>query len=281
MLDRGHKLKVGQVGIVGNVTATGIPRIALDVGDDPDFFDNPDLPETRSEMALPLRVGDHVIGALDVQSMEPNAFQKEDIEVLSTLANQVSIAIQNAQSYETTRKLLEEERKVSSAFLRSSWQTLRSQNEGFGYHISGNALKSLEQPLSSRQIKTAIADKVTVKESGESATLAVPIRLREDVIGVMDIQIPEEHEWEADEVDIVEAVAERLSLALESTLLLKSTQRRAEIERVTAEITSKIGASINMRNVLQTAVEELGRALPGSDVVIQFQSDKGNGSKSK
>ncbi len=111
MLERKHKLKLGQVGIVGYVTASGRPRIALDVGDDAAFFDNPDLPDTRSELALPLRVTDNVIGALDIQSTEPNAFQQEDIEILSILADQVSIAIQNAQSHETTQILLEEERR--------------------------------------------------------------------------------------------------------------------------------------------------------------------------
>jgi hypothetical protein len=70
-------------------------------------------------------------------------------------------------------------------------------------------------------------------------------------------------------------VADRLSLALESATLLRSTQRRAEIERLTADISGKISSSINLRNVLQTAVEELGQVLPGSEVVIQFQTEQG------
>jgi hypothetical protein len=99
------------------------------------------------------------------------------------------------------------------------------------------------------------------------------------VVGVLDVRVPAEHEWDPDEVDIARAVADRLSLALESATLLRATQRRAEIERLTADISGKIGASVNMRNVLQTAVEELGRVLPGSEVVIQFQSGKDNGSR--
>jgi GAF domain-containing protein len=90
----------------------------------------------------------------------------------------------------------------------------------------------------------------------------------------MDIHIPGGHDWDPDEVDIARAVAERLSLALESATLLQSTQRRAEIERITADISGKVSASINLRNVLQTAVEELGHALPGSEIIIQFQSDQ-------
>jgi GAF domain-containing protein len=91
-------------------------------------------------------------------------------------------------------------------------------------------------------------------------------------VGVLDIHVPAGHDWDNDEIDIVKAVADRLSLALESATLLKTTQRRAEIERLTADISGKISASINLRNVLETAVEELGHALPGSEVVIQFET---------
>ena len=78
MLARGHRLQVGQQGMVGYVTSTGKPRIALDVGADAVFFNNPDLPETHSEMCLPLKVKEVVIGALDIQSTEANAFTEED-----------------------------------------------------------------------------------------------------------------------------------------------------------------------------------------------------------
>jgi GAF domain-containing protein len=268
MLERHHKLRVGQ-GIVGYVTASGKPRIALDVGSDAAFFDNPDLPSTRSELALPLRIANDILGALDVQSTEANAFQQEDIDVLSTLADQVAVAIQNALSYEITQELLKEAQKVSGSYLKDSWQALQLQDESLGYLISNNNMKLLEKPLTSTHVKKAITSRETVKESGETPTLAVPIRLRGDVIGVMDISVPEEHEWEQDEVDIAEAIAERLSLALESAMLLKSTQRRAEIERVTTDIASKIGASTQFDSILRTAAEELSRAFGGSEVVVQ------------
>jgi GAF domain-containing protein len=279
MLERSHKLKIGQVGIVGYVTASGNPRIALDVGDDAAFFDNPDLPDTRSELALPLRIAGDTIGALDVQSTEPNAFQQEDVEVLSTLADQVAVAIQNARSYETTQKLLKEAQKASGSYLRDSWQALQLQDESLGYLISNNSMKPLEQPLTSTQVQKAITSRETVKESGETATLVVPIRLRGEVIGVMDIRVPEEHEWEQDEVEIAEAIAERLSLALESATVLKSTQRRVEIERVTADITGKISASTQFDSILRTTAEELSRVFGGSEVVVQVHQPESTGTE--
>lgn len=273
MLKRGHKLGIGQTGIVGFVAATGASRVALDVGSDAVYFDNPDLPKTRSELALPLRVASEVIGVLDVQSTEQNVFQEEDTEVLSTLADQVAIAIQNGRSYETTQELLKEAQKTSSVYVRDSWRILQSREKQIGYLMSENTLKPLNEPVTSTQINKAISSKKIVAESGKTATLAVPIRLRDEVIGVMEIHVGEEHSWDPDEVDITQAVAERLSLALETSLLLQTTQRRAQIERATSEISSKISSSTQFDSILRTAAEELSRILGGSEVLVQIQPE--------
>lgn len=268
MLAREHKLRVGQTGIVGYTTGTGKPRIALNTGTDKVFFNNPDLPETRSEIALPLLVGEKIIGALDVQSTEPNAFESEDIEVLSTLADQVSIAIQNARSFRETHKLLAEAQVAVSGYIKEAWKVLQPTILAAGYQNTGTMVQPLEKPLEGEHIRQAIElGKTTVLPS----KLAIPIRLRGQVIGVMNLQVPENHEWISDEVDIVEAIAERLSLAIESATLLQATQRRADIERVTADISGKISSSTQFETILKTTAEELSRALGGSDVLVQIE----------
>ena len=274
MLARRHRLTIGQAGIVGHVAASGTPRIALDVELDAAFKDNPDLPDTHSELALPLKVGDQIIGVLDVQSTEVNAFQPEDTEILYILADQVAIAIQNARSHEATHKLLNEAQKASAAYLQETWRLLQSQEKKIGYLVSDNIVKPLEKFVSTRRINQTVSQGDALIEDGDTAVLALPIRLRDEVVGLMDIHVQAGHDWDPDEVDIAKAVVERLSLALESATLLQSTQRRAEIERITADISGKVSASINLRNVLQTAVEELGHALPGSEIIIQFQPDQ-------
>ena len=271
MLKRGHKLGIGQTGIVGFVAGTGASRVALDVGSDAVYFRNPDLPNTRSELALPLRVANEVIGVLDVQSTEQNVFQEEDTEVLSTLADQVAIAIQNGHSYEKTQQLLKEAQKTSGEYLRDSWRVLQSQEEYIGYLMSENTLKPLNRPVTSAQIDKAVSTSENIAGSGKTAILAVPIRLREDVIGIIDIHPTGERIWDPDEVDIVQAVAERLSLALETSLLLQTTQRRAQIERATSEISGKISSSTQFDSILRTAAEELSRILGGSEVLVQIQ----------
>jgi GAF domain-containing protein len=274
MLARRHSLQVGQAGIVGHVAASGTPRVALDVELDTAFKNNPDLPGTQAELALPLKTRDHIIGVLDVQSTEKNAFQAEDTEILYTLADQVAIAIQNARSHEATHRLLDEAQRVSASYLKETWRLLQSQEKKVGYLVADNTVRPLEKFVSTPYVNKTIFQGEMLVEEGATATLALPIRLRGEVVGVLDIHVPAGHEWDPDEVDIAKAVADRLSLALESATLLQSTQRRAEVERIIADISGKVSASINLRNVLQTAVEELGHALPGSEVVIQFQTDQ-------
>jgi GAF domain-containing protein/HAMP domain-containing protein len=107
MLARQHRLAVGGQSIVGWVTAQRQPRVALDVGADAVHFKNPDLPHTRSEMALPLIVGDRLLGALDVQSIEEAAFDEEDVTILSLMADQVAVAIDNALKFTQESAILE------------------------------------------------------------------------------------------------------------------------------------------------------------------------------
>lgn len=272
MLQKGHKLGVGQTGIVGFVSATGNPRIALDVGTDAAFFDNPFLPNTHSEIALPLQTASEIMGVLDVQSLEVKAFHQEDVEVLSTLANLVTVAIQNAQSYERTQELLKEAQRTSGAYIRETWKSVQSQEARIGYLMAGNTLKLLSKPMTSPHISQAVNSKTTIVESGRNPTLTIPIRLRDEIIGVMDIRASEEHDWDPDDIDIAEAVADRLSLAIETSMLLEATERRAEIERVTSDISGKISSSTQFEAILRTAAEELSRALGGSEVVVQLQS---------
>ncbi|MBI2332224.1 MAG: GAF domain-containing protein, partial [Chloroflexi bacterium] len=121
MLGRSHRLRVGETGIVGYVSQSGAPRVALDVGQDAVYFNNPDLPETHSEIALPLRSGSEIIGALDVQSKQTNAFSEEDVNILSVLADQVSIAIQNARSFQQSLDALEKAERAAAQLSEQQW----------------------------------------------------------------------------------------------------------------------------------------------------------------
>lgn len=273
MLERGHRLKVGETGLVGYVTSTGRPRVALDTGIDAVFFNNPDLPETRSEIALPLSIGEVIIGALDVQSTEPNAFDQEDINILSTLADQVSIAIQNARQYEETRKALAESESLSRQFIQTDWGRFSRTNKIQGIRHTG-AKATLLYKKNTKGGDESTLDKNQLEARGRGAVLSLPVKLRGVVIGSVDVRSQENRQWDQDELDIVTAIIERSAIAMENARLLAESQKLAAKERTIGEISTKISAQSDVDELLKIAAQELGRTLPGMEIAIQLKKEE-------
>lgn len=272
MLARQHKLRLDNNSIVGFATSRGEPRIALDVGLDSVFFDNPDLPETRSEMALPLRIGNRVIGALDVQSTQPNAFSEDDITTLAILADQVAIAIENARLFSEARQALSESEETFARYLRQEWIGFAKQARSTSYVFDGKRTIPIDRksrPALERSLPQT--GRLTLDRDAEQ--LIVPIRLRGQIIGYIDVKSKSKNrKWTQDDLTLLEAAAERAALALENARLVDSAQRRASREQTISEITSKIGAVSDLETIMQAAVEELGRRI-GSAAEVTFELD--------
>ena len=117
---RGHRLAVGSRSITGTVTSTGNPFVVNDIQNTDNYFPNPLLPDTRSEIGLPLKLGDEIIGSLDIQSVQSNAFSSDEVQVLQILADQIAVAIENARAYEISQKAVEELKEVDRVKLNSS-----------------------------------------------------------------------------------------------------------------------------------------------------------------
>ena len=271
MLDRKHRLRVGEQGIVGMVTITGEPRIAMDVGADAVFFNNPELPNTHSEMALPLKSGESIIGALDVQSTATEAFTEEDIQMLSLLASQVSLAIENARLFDETRNALAKAETVSRQFTREAWGRLHTDQNLLGYRYNLAGASPLENLVELSESKNG-------QESGkqsETSQVVIPIVLRGEIIGKLAVQSPS-GTLRQDQIDIIEAVAERVALSAENARLFEETTRRAERERLVSDITSKIRSVTDPQSMIQTAMDELRKVLGASRVEVVPQNLKGS-----
>jgi len=269
MLERKHRLRVGEQGIVGNVTLTGNPRIAMDVGVDAIFFDNPELPDTHSEMALPLKSGKLVVGALDVQSTERGAFTQEDIQMLSLLADQVSLAIENARLFDETRRALSEAETISHQLTREAWARMPVENKLLGYRYSIAGSSPLNEPLQLTELSKSN------RVQNEVSQVTVPIELRGETIGTLVVQSPATAALNQDQIDLIRAVAERVALSAENARLFEETTRRAERERLVSNITGKIRSVNDPQSMIQTAMEELRKALGASKVEVIPQAVKG------
>lgn len=284
MLARRHQLQVGQVGIVGYVTQEGKPRIATDVGQDAVFFNNPDLPETRSEMALPLNVSGEIIGALDVQSTQTNAFSEEDIELFTTLADQVAIAIYNNRLLQNTQEALGEAQKVTRQYLDQQWEKETTQRPVQGFEYSSQGIRPISTDFSP-EIQAALSNGEIVSLAAGSAesitkpTLVVPIKVRGETIGVIHLEEDAETRkgWSTDEIETVRSVADQIGLALENARLFGQTIRRAERERKVLEITSKIRSVTDPKAMMAIARAELQKALQTNDAKIQTEQQADSG----
>jgi GAF domain-containing protein/HAMP domain-containing protein len=278
MLARGHKLEVGQTGIVGFVSQKGTSRIALDVGDDAVFFNNPDLPSTRSEMALPLKMRDKTIGVLDVQSTEPAAFTQETANTLSILADQVTIAIENARLISETQRALTEAQTLYNQFVSQRWEKASERQLGYLKSLTGG--KPIEQLVHKEEIEQALrnGEMVVVMPSKQAEqfnsqpSITVPIKLRDRIIGVLNVLSPDKnHNWNQNEVSLTQAITDRIGIALENARLLEDSQRRASRERAIGEISSRISQKSEIDAILRSTAEELGKKLTDAEVTIEIR----------
>ena len=262
MLQRSHQLKIGEQGIVGYVTQTGYPRIALNVGEDATYFNNPDLPLTLSEMALPLKAGNQVFGALDIQSTEVGSFSDEDFESVSTLADQVSLAIQNTRLFDLTKKTLAESESIQRQYIRENWSRLSKDEKLSGFRYSGAGAVPLDG-------ETKIIAREDIKDKQE---FSVPIILRGETIGTLSVQVPKSDHVSTDQIDLIKAVAERVALSAENARLFEDVTRRAERERIISDIASKIGTSVHTESILRTTATELSQLLDDAEIFINLQT---------
>lgn len=240
MLARGHKLAVGRVGIVGYVAATGEPRIALDVGEDAVFFDNPDLPQTRSEMALPLKARGQMIGVLDVQSVEPSAFTNEDVAVLQTMADQLALAIENSRLIEDAESRLREVSTLLSRSTEEAWSRAVARHPEWRY----------------------VYDQVDVRPAPppDKPQIAIPLRVREETIGRLSLLLGD-RDPNPEELALAQTIAEQASQALESARLFQETQRAlGEMENLYRAIQT-ISTEFELEPLTEKLVEETCRLL--------------------
>jgi GAF domain-containing protein/HAMP domain-containing protein len=272
MLDRRHKLRIGAEGIVGTVAGSGEARIALDVGGDAVYFDNPDLPQTRSEMALPLIAGGEVQGVLDVQSLEANAFSADDIPTLQILADQLAIAVQNARMLRDTQEALFIARKATAEISQRGWKMMLKQIGETGYislahgevvSSSGNIGNYVKQALvtGNREI------------SADQLTVIIPVMVRGQSIGILRLTKPSHAgPWTTEEVSDLETLSDQISSTLESARLYNEAQQRAAREQTISKISTSITAATELDDIIRETVSQLGKVFQDAEVTLRLKA---------
>lgn len=284
LLAIGHKLGVGSQSVIGQVTLMGEPVLAQS-GPDSVHRPNEYLPDTRTELALPLIAGDRVIGALDVQSMESYAFTEDHINVLQTLANQIAVAIDNATLFAEQQAFIEEnERLVAQARAQvAQIQDLnrRLTRQAWGQYLERQELTpALTVDFVSNSVTPnaewtpgmagAVATPESTLPKSETPTLAVPVMVRGLSVGAMEFELEEGAELEVEQVALMQEVASRLALSLESSRLYDEAQRLALREALINDIGARLQTVSGTQNVLAAAAQGLQSALQASRVAIRL-----------
>ena len=242
-----HRLEITGKSMIGLTLREKTPHTAQAVSLERQRAENPLLPYTRSEITLPLMVGDHVLGALDIQSTRESDFGLEVIESMTTMAGQVAIALENARLFQEAQQVIKEMRAVQQQYLLEGWSGFTEQNKELEYGVGD------ETDINFRK-------------------LDVPISLRDQIFG--QISLEGKSDWSPEQQSLVDAVATQAAIALENARLVSESRQIAVRERMLSEINSKIWASATIDGVLQTVVKELGRRLDASQATIELDMDQ-------
>lgn len=257
MLARGHNLNIGREGVVGYAAYEKRPRVAQDIDRENVYFRNPELPDTRSEAALPLLIKNQVIGVLDIQSTEQSPFGSEDLFILQTMADQIALAIQNARLLEESNSALEQLQAISAKSVQEAWRShLGRQSQGYVYN-AGTIM--------------SIRDAKDKEPDSTSRALEIEVNLRGQKIGVISLRRgAAESDWTEKEQDFTEKIAAQIALAVENARLLEESQRRAVREQTLNELTTRLSRSLDLETLLQNAVLELHKLPQVTDASVMI-----------
>jgi GAF domain-containing protein len=235
------------------------------------------MPNTRSEVGLPLKVRGRVIGVLDVQSRREAAFSSEDVAILQTMADQVAIAIENARLLEESRQTLQELQALYGQRVREAWRE-HAARQSVAYRYTGTrGVEPVDSSLAVEMGPPPHDHRPVILEEEDGRRLIAPIHLRGQLLGSLAFrQESERKPWSDEEIALVEQICMQIGLALENARLLEETQQRAEQERIVASITAQVRASMDPETILQTAVRELGAALGTDRAFVRLGVERQN-----
>jgi GAF domain-containing protein len=286
LMERKHNLGVGSLSVIGQVTLQGKMMIARAGAQDGIHRRNEFLPDTEVEAAFPLRIGDTIIGALDMQSKLRDTFAEIELPMFQSLADHLAIAIDNARLFEQTERRLDENQHLVEQTRRAAeevehlnqqltgrfWdEYLDAQKDSLGLNVDfkTNLSRADEEWTSALQEAVTFNHPIMQRENG-SQIIAVPLRVRGQVIGAMEFELDEGGNLMPEDLNLIEEVGEQLGLAAETNRLFETSQRVAQREALVNEIATRLQASNNVEMTLNEAARSLRTTLKANRVSIRL-----------
>ena len=258
MLMLNHSMPMG-IGLIGQAAATGRSMLRPVLADDPGWQPNPLLPETRGEMAIPIRFQDEVLGVLDVHTSRPGQLTEEDRLVLEGLCHQVAIAVDSTRLRQEMSEQLREMEHLQRLMSREGWRAVRQAGEVTGYHYDRADVRPLNgaiEPVSANDADEPLEADVSAETLESSQMLySREIAIRGEVIGRIGIHDDPTNPLSFEDHELLESVAGQVAAALENARLLEQTHKRAvELETV-SEVSAATTTLLDSDRLLQAVVD--------------------------
>lgn len=287
LIERAHGLKVGSVSVIGQVTYLGKYIIAQSGSSDSVHQRNELLPETQVEAAFPLRIGERVIGALDLQSKDRDAFNRDDLaQSFQTLADSIGLAIDNIRQFERAEQRVKENQNLAEE-AREALRQVERLNErltgriwsdyisGAGHDIGLAVDFELKQSITQAELTASIAQAIQSQEMVRTTidnqqVITMPLRVRGRVMGAMEFELDEKGEFSAEDKDLLQEVAQRFGVAIENVRLVNESQRSAQREAFVNQIVGRLQTINNVEDMVTEAARGLRDALKAQKIAIKL-----------
>ncbi len=261
MLARGHRIKLGE-GMIGWSVAQGESRVAAHAGADAVRLATEELPQTRSEAAIPLRSRGVTIGALTVQDDQEATFDENLIQSLQIMADQVAVAIDNARLLREAQAALEAEKRAYGELSARAWTSLLTARAVRGYI----AREDGDAPVLAQS--TSPAPDAAPDDGEDLNVFALPIQVRGNVLGTLRAR--KAGTWSSHEAALLEDLGSQLGSALEGARLYEDTQRRAAREQAIRAVTDEMQLATDLESLMRITTQELIKILGGSHAYVQM-----------
>jgi GAF domain-containing protein len=282
----GQQVGVGSLSVIGRVTISGQAILVRESSEEQAYRKSAFLEGTRAQFAIPLRVGNETIGALDLQSHTDSAFNENNMRTLEALANQVAVAIDNARLYEESQKQLVENKRLYEQTRSNLREIERLNRQLTGAAWSEYLETSAQIPAytvdlvtgqsmmgadwTPTMVEASRLNRVNVKTVGQARMLTIPLSVRGQTIGAMEFELPLDQAVTQEQINILGQVVERIGLAVENARLLDEAQRLAQREAMVNEISARMQTTTGVDAVLSAATQSIAEALQAPRVAVRL-----------
>jgi GAF domain-containing protein len=266
LLAQHFRLAVGSASIIGWVTSNRTLRVSQNVEEDPFYFKLPLLSETRSELAIPLTIASRLLGVLDIQSTQINAFSEDDVRALRAVGDELALAVDNARLLKETQEQLEKFQSSYRDLARQSWRRISRSGLPSTIRIGGSALP---EQMTGEDFKTLdlAATKMGMVLSEDESEIAIPINMRGEHIATIGARKSgEEERWSDDEIALIEAVSGQMALALESARQYTEEHRRVSELEVVNRVSQAVSQHLRLDSLFRVVHAQINQVLGDTDL---------------